>query len=271
MRLRTIPLIVAAIALLGVHMVLLASSAPMIRTLRVHLAGWPATASPLRIILLADLHLSTPGDTPARLSDTVVRVDALKPDLVLLAGDFIATGISDARSYSPADSVAPLSALHPRLGTVAVLGNHDYPAAGQVRRALAVVGIDVLDNTAVRVGPLAIVGVSDDFSRHDRVPQAIAAWRRIGGVPIVLTHSPDVIPKLPPSVSLVLAGHTHCGQVRFPLIGAPITQSRYGQRYACGIVREGSRISVITAGLGVSSLPIRLGVPPDLWMITVGP
>lgn len=69
----------------------------------------------------------------------------------------------------------------------------------------------------------------------------------------------------------MLAGHTHCGQIRLPLIGALSYESDYGDRFSCGLKVEGRRRIVITAGLGTSVLPLRLGAPPDLWLLTLGP
>lgn len=69
----------------------------------------------------------------------------------------------------------------------------------------------------------------------------------------------------------MLAGHTHCGQVALPLIGPLSTMSRYGRRYACGVVREGARTLVVTAGLGTSGIPLRLGAVPDMWLVEIGP
>ena len=69
----------------------------------------------------------------------------------------------------------------------------------------------------------------------------------------------------------MLAGHTHCGQIRLPLIGAVSTMSEHGERYACGRVDEGGRTLIVGAGLGTSILPLRLGARPDLWLVTIGP
>ena len=91
------------------------------------------------------------------------------------------------------------------------------------------------------------------------------------GARILLSHSPDPFPRVPGDVGLMLAGHTHCGQIRLPLIGAVSTMSDYGDRYACGLVRENAKVLIVSAGLGTSILPLRLGAPPDLWLIRVGP
>lgn len=256
--------------LLLLHMVLLAGAAPVVRSIRVPLPGWPAGLRDLRIAFLSDIHTSIPGDTPDRLAATVATITALRPDLILIGGDFVAD-VAPARVYPPAASLAPLAGLRAPLGVFAVLGNHDWvKAAAPVAQGLARLGIVPLDNQAVRVGPLALLGVADDFSGHADVPLTLRRWQAIGGIPIVFTHSPDIVPALPPAVRLALAGHTHCGQVRFPLIGALTTQSRYGMRYGCGVVREGARTTIVSAGLGLSGRPLRLGLGPDLWLVSVG-
>lgn len=252
---------------LATYMLWLACSAPIERVLTVRLSELPPRSTPLKIVLLSDFHVARAGDTPKRLRDTVRRVNALQPDLVLLAGDF--DGDSALGRYGMRPIAAELVKLKASLGVFAVFGNHDYPSADRRVWALKRAGIQFLDNTSARIGPLAIVGISDAFSHHDRVSAALAAARATGGVPIVLTHSPDVIPDLPPNIQLAMAGHTHCGQVVLPIIGALDTRSRYGQRYRCGIVREGGRTSIITSGLGISRLPFRLGAPPDFWVITI--
>jgi hypothetical protein len=67
----------------------------------------------------------------------------------------------------------------------------------------------------------------------------------------------------------VLAGHTHCGQIVLPLIGPLETGSDYGRKYVCGVFRSGLKTLIVTAGLGTSHIPIRIGAPPDIWLISV--
>ncbi len=267
---RLFVLAVAAGWLLLLHMLLLAGAAPTVRTIRITLPGWPAGARDLRIAFLSDLHMSSPGDTPRRLAATIAKVNALHPDVVLLGGDLIAN-VAFARIYKPAQALAPLAALSAPLGIYAIFGNHDYWLSSKyVGQALIRLRITRLENDAVRIGPLAVVGIGDEFSHHSDASLALRRWRTVGGVPVVFTHSPDVVPALPAVVPLVLAGHTHCGQIRLPLIGALTTQSRYGRRYGCGVIREGARTTIVSAGLGLSGLPLRLGLGPDFWLVTVG-
>ena len=250
-----------------------ATSAPVVRTARVGFAGWPASAPPIRAVLVSDLHVQGPDMPPARLAGIVARINALAPDVVLIAGDLISEKIVGAPPYEMAEALAPLAGLGPRLGAFAVLGNHDYwydePGA---RAALSAAGVRLLDNAAETAGPLVIGGVDDEVTKHDDLPRTLSAMNRLPGARILLSHSPD--PFADPrggDVGLMLAGHTHCGQVAPWPVGPIVTQSRHGRRYACGIVRERGRTLIVTAGLGTSGLPLRLGAPPDMWLLTLGP
>ena len=82
-----------------------------------------------------------------------------------------------------------------------------------------------------------------------------------------MTHNPDVFPDVPARVALTLAGHTHGGQVRFPFVGAPVVPSRFGPRYAQGLVTEGGRHLFVTSGLGTSIFPVRFRVPPEIALL----
>ena len=89
--------------------------------------------------------------------------------------------------------------------------------------------------------------------------------------PASLTHNPDLFPTLSGRFSLLIAGHTHGGQVRVPLLGRPIVPSTYGQRFAFGHVVEGGRHMFVSPGLGTSILPVRLRVPPEITLLELHP
>lgn len=114
-----------------------------------------------------------------------------------------------------------------------------------------------------------IGGLDDAFTHHDDLRSTLRAMAELGGEPILLSHSPDPFPSVPGGVKLMLAGHTHCGQIRLPLIGALSYMSEHGDKYACGVVVENDKTLVVGAGLGTSVLPLRLGAVPDMWIITV--
>jgi len=264
-------LAITALAMLG-GMYWSAAAMPVARRLTITVADWPAGTSPLRLVLISDLHVAGPENPPARLSRVVAQVNALRPDIVLIAGDFVTEKRSATRLYGAAEAIAPLRDLRPHLGSFAVLGNHDHwLSSTEVHAALAGAGIRVLDDQAARVGRIAIGGIDDVFTRRGKLGPTLHALRPMGGFPILLTHSPDVFPDVPDWVPLTLAGHTHCGQIVLPLIGAISTVSRYGARFRCGVIREHGKTLVVSAGVGTSLLPLRLGAPSDFWVIDLVP
>lgn len=267
----------ALLALLGVGLLVRgywnATRDPVVHTAAVAVADWPAGQKPLKILLLSDTHVAGPDMPPERLTRIVGELNALKPDLVLIAGDLVSEKRIATHIYTAAEVVAPLGKLKAPLGVVVAPGNHDHwfePDA--LRGELEKQGVRVLQNEAVRLGPLVVGGVDDDYSGHDDVPATFAAMDRLGsGVPLILSHSPDIVPDLPRGVAAVFAGHTHCGQIRFPLVGALSYVSRYGDRFACGDMTDKGQRVFVGAGLGTSILPLRFNTPPDAWLVTLGP
>ncbi|EAT09989.1 predicted phosphohydrolase [Sphingomonas sp. SKA58] len=273
----------AALLVLGVGFALWlihnARAMPVVRRAEVILP-YPAGAAlrPVTVALLTDTHLSGPDNSPQRMARIVRQINALRPDLILLGGDYIGDD-KGAAIYDARASIAPFAALRAPMGVVAVLGNHDSRSK-QNRRALSAsdwqaafhaVGITLLQDGAVRRGPLAIGGLKDIYTRKPAIDGTLAAMARVGGAPILLSHGPDVFPRLPDTPSLTLVGHTHCGQIAFPFAGIVYVPSKYGTRYACGRYREGERQMIVAAGVGTSGLPFRMLAPPDIWFLTIRP
>jgi uncharacterized protein len=263
-------LLLAGVLFIG-YMYSVALRDPIVRRANVVMPDWPHGSPPIRLVLLADIHVGPPDMPPSRLARIVGQVNALDPDLVLIAGDFIGDKLWTASPADVAEAVAGLRRLHAPLGTYAVRGNHDHWRGMEVRVALHNARIELLTNQAAQVGPLSLGGSDDAFTGHDDVPATVAAMRRLPGSRVLLTHSPDVTPSVPDDVSLILAGHTHCGQISFPLIGSLYYESKYGGRFGCGATWDGAKREITSAGLGTSMLPLRLGAAPDMWLITLGP
>ena len=224
--------------------------------------------------MLSDLHVGSAYHGVRRLRDTVDRTNATRPDLICILGDLISGGGVGGTFVAPEAIAAELGRLRARVGVVAVMGNHDRVYDGaRVERALVDAGIRVLEDTAVRLagsaGPVWIAGVSDMWTGNHDVPRALAAVTDSVNPVIVITHNPDIFPEIPHRVLLTLAGHTHGGQVRFPILGAPAIPSRYGARYAAGHVIEDGRHLFVSTGIGTSFLPVRLGVPPAIFVLTL--
>ncbi|TMM49042.1 metallophosphoesterase [Qipengyuania marisflavi] len=241
---------------------------PVVRRTTVSLPDLPSDTPPLTLVLISDIHVAGPDMPPSRLARIVDQVNALQPDIVAIADDFISEKRSATHMYAASQAIAPLAKLTPRLATIAVPGNHDhwFDMPG-ITRELEKAGITLLVNSATQAGPLAIGGLDDGYTGKDNVPATMSALARLSGAQIMLGHSPDAFPQLPPSVRLMLAGHTHCGQIAYPWGGAPAYLSEFGDRYACGRIDEGGKTLIVGAGLGTSLLPIRLFTKPTIWVV----
>ena len=217
----------------------------------------------LKIIFASDFHIAP--NHRQRLQNIVAAINRQQPDIIILGGDFV-KGHQPKSSMPISDIAFELSHLQARYGVYSVLGNHDWMYGGEeVAAALSQAGITVLADNSVNLdvkgAPLCLSGLEDLITRHPNVSKAL---KYCHSDTILITHSPDIFPDVPPRVLLTLAGHTHGGQVTLPLIGSPIVPSRYGQRYARGLIEEGGKQMIVSKGLGTSLLPIRFNTRPEI-------
>jgi uncharacterized protein len=237
---------------------------------------------PLKIVILSDIHSGYPYMPPARLTGIVERALELKPDLFLLLGDYVSgprLRYADVPSNEWADVLAQLKAP---LGTYAILGNADgWDGGVTCRTALMRAGIPVLENTAVRIahGDQAfwLAGLADQLFEK-KLPSG--KWVPLADLPATLTHissdepailmahEPQIFPNVPKRFVLTLSGHTHGGQLR--IMGwSPFSPHSHGNRYAYGHVEEEERHLIVSGGLGLSTIPMRLGIPPEITLIEI--
>jgi len=215
----------------------------------------------MKIAVISDTHLGQYRHA-AWLEKVVARTNAEKPDLVLIAGDIV----SDAPGLRELGAFKKLEAPY---GAYAVLGNWDYRAgAVDVRRAVEGQGVEVLTNESVVVGPadapLRIAGIDD---MEHGAPDIAAALADDQGLPtLLLSHGPDAVSLAEGNgVPLVVAGHTHGGQIRLPFIGTvPNLPTRLGRGYDKGVFAIGPTTLFITSGVGESGTRARLFVPPEI-------
>lgn len=244
---------------------------------RTHRVPWPRLFSggSLRIAVLSDIHAAWPHMTVARIGRVVERVLALEPQLVLLAGDYVTTDTWGVRTIAPEPVARALAPLAARCPTFAVLGNHDWDLDGKrVRRALEAASIRVLSNEAVKLqvagAELWLGGLEDPVTlRHDL--DALYTALPPDSPAILLSHTPDVFNFLPDHVRLVIAGHTHGGQVCVPGFGPLVTMSRLPRQQAYGLHRSGERHLFVTGGLGTTGIPVRFARPPEIGVLDLVP
>ncbi len=266
-------LLLALGALLGGWALFVGPRRLVVNRVELDVPNWPAAQAGVRIALLSDLHVGSPHWGIERLRQLVSQTNAERPDLVLLAGDYLINDVSLGSWVAPEPIAEALGELRAPLGVVAVLGNHDWWNDGpRMRAALEKAGIAVLENDAhpvnYRGGRFFVVGLADTMTREVRLEAALAQVPE-GEPLLVLVHEPDVFTEVNARPSLTLAGHTHGGQVALPLLGRPIVPSRFGQRYASGHVVENGRHLFVTSGVGTSILPVRFGVPPEIALLTL--
>jgi predicted MPP superfamily phosphohydrolase len=243
---------------------------------------WPVGRR-LSICVIADLHAGGPNMGIARVREVVDASNALNCDLIVLLGDFFATHRLVMERVPHAAWAAELKRLKAPLGVYAIYGNHDwwFDIDG-VRNALADVRIPVLENDALllegRGGRFWLAGIGDQiayrlghgrFRGVDDLPGTLAKIKTDDPV-VLLVHEPDIFPEVPDRVAVTLAGHTHGGQVRLPIVWPSFVPSAYGARFAYGHIVETNRHMIVSGGLGTSFLPVRLGVPPEIVRIQLG-
>jgi uncharacterized protein len=247
----------------------------VVRHETIQIDQWPRELNDFRIAVLSDIHAGGAFIDERKLRTIVERTNALQPEMIVILGDYISgDGRRHPLKMTP-DQFAPiLKELRAPLGVYSVLGNHDWWYNGRlVREALEQNGIKVLDDEVLKVDARGtsfwLVGLADLWTRPQRIGQTMAHVPENTTV-IALTHNPDIFPNLPSRVQLLIAGHTHGAQVHLPLIGYVVEPSnRYGDRYARGHVYENGHHLFITTGIGTSIVPVRVGVPPEIVLLTV--
>jgi len=247
----------------------------------------------LRVAVLSDFHSCRPFMDARRIRAICARANSLRPDIVLLLGDY-ASGPTFSRPLPLSEWAGALAELSAPLGVHAVLGNHDYEGIGReaarrgpvpIEFALRSAGISVYINDAVRLETggdgfwLAGLGSQRAFHRHgqshdlpdlgiDDLAKTLAPVSSDEPV-LLMAHEPDIFPDVPARVALTLSGHTHGGQVK--LLGrTPVVPSRYGDRYVYGHITEEGRHLIVTSGLGYSNWPIRFATRTEIVLVELG-
>jgi uncharacterized protein len=228
----------------------------------------PAAFSGTTLALLGDVHHG-PFVPLGYVEHVVALAQSLEPDLVCFVGDYVHNG---ARYIDPCWDV--LSGLRAKLGRFAVLGNHDHwDGAEATRRALQRSAVPELRNRGewVRRGGarLRVAGLGDIMEDEQDLGAALGDATLDDPV-LLLVHEPDAVESIrDPRVGLVLSGHTHGGQIVIPGYGAPVIPSRYGQKYAEGLVRGPTTRVFVTRGVGTISPPVRLFCRPEIALLTL--
>jgi uncharacterized protein len=263
------------VAGLGLYAAEVARHELSIEPLTIHLERLPDPFRGMRIVQISDFHYAEFTEAYF-LREMVDAVNRLRPDLVVLTGDFVSYGplpFSFSRAHAP-ECAAILSAIQCPL-RYAILGNHDAVVGGDyVVGALRDTGIPTLVNSATPVERdgrrFWLVGLGSACAGDSRPERAIPRPGITSGDPIVvLAHEPDILPDIAKfNVDLMLSGHTHGGQIRLPFL-PPLTLPVYGKNYPEGLFRMGPTQLYVNRGIGTVGMPLRLNCPPEITVITL--
>jgi predicted MPP superfamily phosphohydrolase len=243
------------------------------RSAELRVAGLPAELDGFRIVHIADIQVDrlTNG---SKLETYIETVNGLKPDLILFSGDAVTSGTAFVDQ-----AAETISKLQSRVGTYACLGDHDYFAGRElVVNRLRARGVVVLENETVTVplerGSIIITGVTNVYRNQlsDGIVDKLARERPEGSTSILLTHQPStwlVDTAADRKYDLFLAGHTHGGQIVFPLPGFLLTGSSFETKYVTGFYDVGSMRVSINNGLGLTLAPIRYHAPAEVTLIVL--
>jgi len=257
----------------------------------IRIRNWNPAFDGLKIVAIADIHGGSNGVDQAKLSQIVSLANEQDADLIVLLGDYVSqqdkrdsTGMRPLKMDMESIAIG-LAGMRAKYGVFAVLGNHDaLHDNAAVADAIAREGYTVLNGAVAEVNAngasLRILGLKDHLQIDtwrgyaDDARNLLAATEGKGDV-IVLQHSPDVAPiingerPISKDLKLMIAGHTHGGQVWLPILGRPIIPSSYGQKFAAGHVKENGLDIFVTTGVGTSLLPFRFMVPPEIAVLTL--
>lgn len=250
---------------------------------------------PIRIALISDIHADNFHMPLSRVKSIVAQTNSLNPDLVFLGGDY--AGGHFGESHLPKvkfhnrsrednqlhrDEIIAFNPLaeNTRLGAIAIMGNHDcWWSCDETRKAFSQTKVAFLENRNLHIQQLGwdfwVIGLEDDYSQR---PDYRFQFSQIpsGADVLTLAHNPRLF-NLPEasmvfssrsnSPNIQFSGHSHGGQVRFPIIGAPVTSTLYTEETIDGFMIENSRALIVTSGLGETGLPVRFGTPPEIMVI----
>lgn len=247
-------------------------NAVALRRYQAAVPGLPPAFDGFTILHLSDLHDREFGPAGEEL---IRLLGGERFDLVAVTGDLV---VGESPRLTPALEL--FEGLLRTFGrpVYAVNGNHDWRLGrgGEFNGRLRETGAAVLSNSAVPLergrDRIWLVGVDDPVTGRDRLDLALGRAER-GAPRLLLAHSPQLYPRaVAARLDLVLAGHTHGGQIRLPILGAPFVPGMgFFPRFDYGIYRNGPSTLIVSAGLGESGLPIRVNIRPECSLVTLRP
>ena len=236
----------------------------------IRMPGLPGALDGFRIVQISDLHVGAFHASPVHPGQADRLVEKARPDLLVITGDFLAgtppleTVLDVVRRLMPGERDGA------QVPTIAILGNHDYYAGRDVVHALITglrsIGVTVLTNEttciAVADETLVVAGLTGEEPGMEETVRKLAGRE---APRLLLIHEPDLAERLPPGcASLILAGHTHGGQIALPGLEPVISRVFCGSRYVAGWYRVQGMPLYVNRGLGMIGIPIRFRAAPEV-------
>lgn len=246
--------------------------------------NWSKDLNGFRIVLIADIHAGSNYAGAERIRYVVEQANAQSPDIIVLLGDYVSElRGSDQRHAVNAETgetelkmpveeiVNNLVGLKAKYGVFAIIGNHDNKHNGpKIYNEFKRANIIPLENEVfdiVHNGETIHIWGLEDLWKNRKVPTEVFDSLSNKQNTIVLTHNPDSLLKAPTEISVMLSGHTHGGQLNWPIIGplAVVNDKRFMDGHA---IVDGKHVYV-SSGVGTSIIPIRFRVPPEINVLTL--
>jgi predicted MPP superfamily phosphohydrolase len=240
-----------------------------VREVDIPVPGLPADLDGLRLLQLSDIHLSA-FLSEAQFARVVDAANELRPHLALVTGDLISS------RGDPLDAcLRQLARLRSDAGIYGCLGNHERFAGAEpyATAAGAKLGVQFLrgQNERLRFGhaDLNVAGV--DYQSVSGRDHYLSGGKQLvipGAFNLLLSHNPDVFPvAAQQGYQLVLAGHTHGGQVNIEILDRSINPAHFLTPFVYGLYREGTAAAYVTRGIGTIGIPARIGAPPEISLL----
>ncbi len=247
---------------------------------------WSGALNGLRVVTIADIHTGSNYAPPERVRFVVEQANAQNPDVIVLLGDYVSESKWDRDCVRraanrenctelkvPVEVIAEsLTGLKAKYGVFAIIGNHDwYHNAVTIHRLLEeVAGINVLNNEIVEIPingeTLRIWGIEDWYLNRNVPTEALEALSEKKNI-IAITHNPDTSLNTPEGFSIMFAGHTHGGQLNWPIFGPKAVFN--DPRFMDGLAVVDNKYVYVSSGVGTSVIPFRFRVPPEINVITL--